>query len=85
MTDQNLQNREGQSVPDVTFKIRRNNEWATVTSDDLFKGKNVIVFSLPGALRRPVRRRTSALQRARPAFQDKGNDSIVWSPSTIRL
>ena len=49
MTDSKLQSREGQRVPDVSFRIRRNNEWTTVTTDDLFKNKNVIVFSLPGA------------------------------------
>ncbi|MDF5722496.1 MAG: glutathione peroxidase [Rhizonema sp. PD37] len=44
-----LPNKEGQKVPDVTFHTRKNNEWVDVTSDDLFKGKTVIVFSLPGA------------------------------------
>ena len=42
-------NREGQPVPQVTFKTRQNNEWADVTSEQLFAGKNVVVFSLPGA------------------------------------
>jgi glutathione-dependent peroxiredoxin len=44
-----LPNREGQRVPNVTFPIRQNNEWVHVTTDDLFAGKTVIVFSLPGA------------------------------------
>ncbi|PSB54850.1 glutathione peroxidase [filamentous cyanobacterium CCP1] len=44
-----LPNREGQRVPNVTFRIRQNNEWLSVTTDDLFAGKTVIVFSLPGA------------------------------------
>jgi glutathione-dependent peroxiredoxin len=42
-------NREGQRVPDVTFRIRENNEWKSVTTADLFAGKTVVVFSLPGA------------------------------------
>ena len=49
MAGQNFPNREGQTVPDVSFKIRRDGDWATVTPDDIFAGKNVIVFSLPGA------------------------------------
>ena len=49
MTQTMLPNKEGQTVPDVTFRIRRDDEWATVTTDELFKGKNVVVFSLPGA------------------------------------
>jgi len=44
-----LSNQEGQRVPDVTFRTRQNNEWVNVTTDDLFAGKTVVVFSLPGA------------------------------------
>ena len=44
-----LENREGQRVPSVTFRTRQNDEWVDVTSDGLFAGKRVIVFSLPGA------------------------------------
>ncbi|WP_455223122.1 glutathione peroxidase [Kaarinaea lacus] len=44
-----FQNKEGQRVPQVTFKTRQNNEWKDVTSDEIFNGKTVVVFSLPGA------------------------------------
>jgi len=44
-----MSNREGQSVPQVTFKTRQKNQWVDVTSDDIFKDKTVVVFSLPGA------------------------------------
>ena len=44
-----LPNKEGQHVPDVTFKTRKGEEWLDVTSAELFAGKKVIVFSLPGA------------------------------------
>ena len=44
-----LPNHEGQRVPSVTFRTRQNNEWVDVTSDELFAGKTVAVFSLPGA------------------------------------
>ena len=45
-------------VPDVTFKTRVRDEsiggenpfrWQDVTSDDIFKGKKVVVLALPGA------------------------------------
>lgn len=45
-------------VPEVTFKTRIRDEsiggdnpfrWQDVTSSDIFKGKNVVLFSLPGA------------------------------------
>ncbi len=44
-----LENHEGQRIPDVTFKTREGGKWVDVTTDELFTGKNVIVFSLPGA------------------------------------
>ncbi|CAD5924493.1 Hybrid peroxiredoxin hyPrx5 [Planktothrix tepida] len=44
-----LENREGQQVPNVTFRTRKDNQWVDVKTDDLFSGKNVIVFALPGA------------------------------------
>jgi len=44
-----FQNSEGKRVPNVTFRTRENNEWKSVTTDDIFKGKTVVVFSLPGA------------------------------------
>ena len=44
-----LDNIEGQSVPSVTFPTRQGDEWVNVTTDELFKGKTVAVFALPGA------------------------------------
>lgn len=44
-----MQNRTGQNVPSVTFKTRANGEFVDVSSEQLFKGKTVVVFSLPGA------------------------------------
>ena len=44
-----LKNLEGSRVPRVTFRVRSNGEWGSVTSDELFGGRTVVVFSLPGA------------------------------------
>jgi glutaredoxin-like protein len=44
-----LENRENQSVPHVTFRTRQGHEWVDVTTDQVFKGKTVVVFALPGA------------------------------------
>jgi len=44
-----LQDRTGQTVPNVTFRTRQGHEWVDVTTDEVFKGKTVVVFSLPGA------------------------------------
>lgn len=51
-------NLEGVKVPSVTFKTRVRDEsvpgtnpyrWQDVTSDELFAGKTIVIFSLPGA------------------------------------
>lgn len=44
-----LENREGQRVPNVTFKTRVAHKWVDLGSDDIFAAKTVVVFSLPGA------------------------------------
>jgi thioredoxin-dependent peroxiredoxin len=49
---------EGKKVPDVVFKTRVRDElvggdnpfrWQDLTSDEVFKGKKVVLFALPGA------------------------------------
>ncbi len=44
-----FKNLEGQMVPQVVFKVIEDGKWKDVSTDDVFKGKNVILFSLPGA------------------------------------
>ena len=44
-----FENREGKRVPDTTLRARHGHEWVDVTSEELFRGKTVAVFSLPGA------------------------------------
>jgi glutathione-dependent peroxiredoxin len=41
--------REGSAVPRVTFKVLRNGQLASLSSDDIFKGRRVVLFALPGA------------------------------------
>ncbi len=42
-------NVEGRRVPEVTFRTRTATEWRDVTSGELFDGRTVVVFALPGA------------------------------------
>jgi glutaredoxin-like protein len=44
-----LANSEGKRVPQVTFRTRQAGQWKDVTTDEIFKGRTVVVFSLPGA------------------------------------
>jgi glutathione-dependent peroxiredoxin len=73
-----LPNREGQRVPQVTFRTRVNSEWRSVTTDDIFKGKTVVVFSLPGAFT-PTCSSTHLprYNELAPAFRASGVDAIV--------
>jgi glutaredoxin-like protein len=73
-----LQNREGKRVPDVTFRVRRNNGWESVTTADLFAGKTVVVFSLPGAFT-PTCSSTHLprYNELAPAFFANGVDAIL--------
>lgn len=76
-----------QHVPNVVFKTRVRNEalggpnpfeWKEVSSDDIFKGKKVVVFSLPGAFTPTCS--TSHLPRYEELFdefQAQGVDSVV--------
>jgi glutaredoxin-like protein len=73
-----LQNFEGKSIPSVNFRVRENNEWKTVTTDDVFKNKTVVVFSLPGAFT-PTCSSTHLprFNELAPAFHANGVDEIV--------
>ncbi len=73
-----LPNREGQHVPQVSFRVRENNEWKTITTDELFQGKTVVVFSLPGAFT-PTCSSTHLprYNELAPAFFANGVDSIL--------
>jgi len=44
-----FENKEGQDIPQVVFRTRKDNDWVDVHSSQLFADKTVIVFSLPGA------------------------------------
>lgn len=44
-----LQDKTGQQVPSVTFNTINDGQWQTITTDELFANKTVVVFSLPGA------------------------------------
>jgi glutaredoxin-like protein len=72
------QSREGQRVPNVTFRIRENNDWKTVTTDEIFNGKTVVVFSLPGAFT-PTCSSTHLprFNELAPVFRANGVDTIA--------
>ncbi len=73
-----LTNIEGQRVPAITFRTRKDNQWMDVTTNDLFGGKTVVVFSLPGAFT-PTCSSTHlpGYNELAPVFKENGVDDIV--------
>jgi glutaredoxin-like protein len=73
-----FENREGNKVPQVTFHTRQDHEWVDVTTDDIFKGKTVVVFSLPGAFT-PTCSSTHVprYNQLTPVFKQNGVDEVI--------
>ena len=73
-----MQNQEGKKIPHVVFRTRVNNDWASISTDEIFKGKTVVVFSLPGAFT-PTCSSTHLprYNELAPAFRANGVDAIV--------
>jgi glutaredoxin-like protein len=69
---------EGQRVPQVTFKTRRDHEWLALTSDEVFAGRPVIVFSLPGAFTPTCSSsHVPRFNQLEPLFKARGIDEII--------
>lgn len=68
----------GDNLPDVTFSLRENGEGSNPTTAELFAGKKVVLFAVPGAF-------TPTCSQAHlpgyislaDKFQAKGVDSII--------
>jgi len=73
-----LKNIEGQRVPEVTFRTRDGSQWKDVKTSDVFAGKKVVVFALPGAFTPTCSSaHVPRYNELLPAFKAKGVDSIV--------
>jgi glutaredoxin-like protein len=70
--------KEGQRVPDVTFRYRKDGEWKETNSKQLFDGRTVALFSLPGAFT-PTCSSTHLprFNELAPAFRDNGVDEVI--------
>lgn len=73
-----FENREGQRIPQATFKMRRDGDWLDVTTDDIFAGRTVVVFSLPGAFTPTCSSaHVPRFNELAGVFRDNGVDDIV--------
>lgn len=71
-------NKEGQRIPSCSFPVRVGDAWETLTTDEIFNGKTVVVFSLPGAFT-PTCSSTHLPRYNELAakFKERGVDEIV--------
>ena len=68
---------EGYQIPQVEFVFRENGEFVNRTSYDLFDGKRVIIFSLPGAFTPTCSAyQLPGFEENYGAFRDLGIDAI---------
>jgi glutaredoxin-like protein len=73
-----LENKEGQKVPSATFKTRVNNQWVDIKTDELFTGKTVVVFALPGAFTPTCSSsHVPGYNELAPVFKEHGVDDII--------
>lgn len=73
-----LKNHEGQRVPNVTFRTRREHEWVDVSSAEIFDGKTVVLFSLPGAFTPTCSSsHVPRYNQLAPLFNKNGVDDII--------
>ena len=75
---QNPTQLEGRRAPEVTFKTRDQGQWKDLSSRDLFKGRTVILFALPGAYT-PTCSSTHLprYNELAPTFKELGVDEIA--------
>ena len=70
--------KEGQRINDITFRTRQEHEWKDITTDELFAGKTVIVFSLPGAFTPTCSSsHVPRYNQLAPVFKQYGVDDII--------
>ena len=73
-----LKNLEGKRIPEVTFRTRKGHEWVNLSSDDVFGGKTVVLFSLPGAFTPTCSSsHVPRYNQLAPQFRANGVDDII--------
>jgi glutathione-dependent peroxiredoxin len=69
---------ENQRVPDVELRVRRNGEWVTLSTQELFARRNVVVFALPGAFTPTCSsQHLPRYDELEPTFRAHGIDEVV--------
>lgn len=73
-----IENKEGSCVPAAVFRTRTGHEWRDLSTEELFTGRTVIVFSLPGAFTPTCSSsHVPRYNQLAPDFRQQGVDEIV--------
>jgi len=73
-----MKNIEGQHIPEVTFRTRKDGQWKDVSTRELFAGKKVVVFALPGAYTPTCSSsHVPRYNELQPELAKRGVDSVV--------
>lgn len=73
-----MKNIEGQRIPEVTFRTREGSRWKDVSTHELFDGKKVVVFALPGAFTPTCSSsHVPRYNELAPELKRRGIDSVV--------
>ncbi len=73
-----FKNLEGKRIPDVTFRTRKDHDWIDLSTEEIFAGKTVVLFSLPGAFTPTCS--SSHVPRYNqlvPQFREQGVDEVI--------
>ena len=69
--------KKGDKVPSIKFRVRELGEWDTKISDDYFRNKRVILFSLPGAFTPTCSlQQLPGFEKLHNVFKEHGIDEI---------
>lgn len=69
---------QGKRVPNVTFRTREDHKWVERSSSDVFAGKSIIVFSLPGAFTPTCSSsHVPRFNQLQPWFKANGIDEVI--------
>ena len=69
--------KEGDNLPQVNFRVRSLGEWQDTNTDTYFKGKKVILFSLPGAFTPTCsNQQLPGFEKLADVFKEHGIDDI---------
>jgi peroxiredoxin len=73
-----MMNVEGMTIPALIFRTRKDNTWKDISSEQLFSGRRVVVFALPGAFTPTCSsRHLPRYEALTPLLKENGVDDVL--------